>query len=283
VHVVHESRCPDIGPICAERDEPPQLHDQRFNLIDLRLTAELGVSDHVGIEVQLPLKLDFTTVRYERLDGTPFTPDYPNIHHRNETLFGVGDPWLMGRVAGTAGGFGLSGRLGVALPLGSTEPNPFVLGQMGLAHQHIQLGTGTVSPVLAGEVRRGFGKVDVALHGQAQLMLFENHHGYQAGHRFAFGLRGGYRLTPKVTVSLSTDVLHEQPERWDGVELQDGNLGRTDVLVGAGVVAALGRYSLSGSVKVPVYQDIIQLGHEGGQLDYPAILELTVQRVFDVF
>ncbi len=30
MNVVHRSDCPDIGPVCAEREEPPQLHDQQF-------------------------------------------------------------------------------------------------------------------------------------------------------------------------------------------------------------------------------------------------------------
>ena len=29
LHVVHSEYCSDIGPICSQREEPPQLHDQR--------------------------------------------------------------------------------------------------------------------------------------------------------------------------------------------------------------------------------------------------------------
>jgi Putative MetA-pathway of phenol degradation len=281
VHVVHESHCPDIGPICAERPEPPQLHDQRFNLLELRLSSEYGLTDAFGVELQLPLKLTQTTVHYERLDGTPFVPDYPNIHHRDEALFGPGDPWLLGRFSMVAGRFTLAGKLGVSLPLGATEENPFVLGEMGLEHQHIQFGTGTFDPVAVIEATRPFSRrFQLSASGQSQLMLYDNAHGYRAGNRYAVGLQARFAATPKLAFALTTDLVNEQPERWDGVVRQDGNLGRTDVLVGAGASYPLGDYALVGSVRAPVYQKIIQAGDEAGQLSYPAIVELSLRTSF---
>jgi hypothetical protein len=51
VNVVHATACPDIGPICATRDEPPQLHDQDFTLGELRLRAAYGIRDWLGVEL----------------------------------------------------------------------------------------------------------------------------------------------------------------------------------------------------------------------------------------
>ena len=39
-----------------------------------------------------------------------FEPDYENIHHRNETLFGPGDPWLLGRATGMLGRLRITSR-----------------------------------------------------------------------------------------------------------------------------------------------------------------------------
>ena len=282
VRVVHSAHCPEIGPICAERDEPPQLHDQRFTIVEARLVGVYAVTEHLGVELQLPLKLNRTRVEYQRLDGTPFTPDYPNIHHRNETLWGLGDPWLLGRLAGGGAGITFTGRAGVSLPLGSTEPNPFELGEMGLEHQHVQLGTGTVDPILALEVGRMLGRrVRLAAQGQAQLVLYENGEGYRAGNRYAGGLQARVSVLPSLSISLTADLVNERAERWDGEVLQDGNLGRTDVLLGGGATYAVGGYALTAAVRVPVHQDIAQAGDEAGQLSYPAIVELTVGRTFE--
>lgn len=283
MRVVHESHCPDIGPICEQRPEPPQLHDQRFNLLELRLVGEYGLTERSGVELQVPLKISNTTVQYTRLDGTPFTPDYANIHHRNETLAGPGDPWLLARIAATAAGITFVGKAGASLPLGSTEPNPFELGDLGLSHQHVQLGTGIFAPIFIGDVSWMPGsRLRLAIHGQAHLMPYDNDRGYRAGNRYSAGLAASALLGRGFSLQVGGDVVNEQPERWNGVVLQDGNLGRTDVLLGASLTWRRGAYLLAGAVKVPVYQDIIQSDHEGGQLEYPAIVDVTVQRTFDV-
>ncbi|HYO53280.1 hypothetical protein [Archangium sp.] len=274
---MHPDACPDIGPICQVRDEPPQLHDQRFTVAELRATVEHGLTDALGVEVQFPLRLNSTTVRFTALDGTPLVLDYENIHHRDETLFGLGDPWVMGRYAGRLGGVGLAARVGFTVPLGGTVENPFALGDRGLSHQHVQFGTGTVQPLLGLEASHTWGQWGARAWGQAQLSLVENRFGYRSGHRFAAGLAAEGPVVGALRFLVSADVANEQPERWDGLVQQDGNLGRTDVLAGAGLTYPLGRVRLGLNLRVPVYQYII--GHHG-QLSYPGILQLTAGSTF---
>ncbi len=286
IHLVHREDCPEIGPVCATRDEPPQLHNQRFYIAELRPILEYGISSGLSLELQLPLRLHRSTIQFERLDGTPFEPDYESIHHRNETLFGLADPWLSARAAWQLAGFNVTGRLGVSLPLGSTVPDPFALAEQGLWHQHIQFGTGTFNPVLGLDVSRKLGAFDLRAYGYAQLMLYENRYRYQAGNRFAAGVIGSLPLWGKVRASLSTDLVNEQPERWSGLIQQEGNLGRTDVLVGASLAVPLGDYAVTVGAKVPVYQHIIQSedhDHDPGQLSYPALVNVGLQRTFDLF
>ena len=282
VRVVHSETCPDIGPICDERDEPPQLHDQRFNIAEVRLTLAYGVWRWLGVELQAPLRINHTTVEYQRLDGEEFTPDYPAIHHRNETLVGPGDPWLLARGERRVGAVDVTAKVGASFPLGSTERNPFELGDMGLEHQHIQFGAGTVAPVAHLSASLPIGSDWRVLgHGQAQLFVAENDHGYRPGHRFSLGA-GGSRSFGELGVSADADVVIERPERWDGKILQDGNLGRTDVLLGAGATYRFGRYTAGLGIKAPIYQHIVTAGDEGGQLSYPAILDLSIEGRFDL-
>lgn len=273
VRVVHESSCPDIGPVCLVRDEPPNLHDQRIRIGELRVAAEYGLTERLGLRLLLPLKIMDTTITYRRLDGTAFEPDWVGIHHRNETLAGVTDPWLTARVGATAGGWYLTGRLGVTIPLGRTEPNPFMAGHEGREHQHFQFGTGTVNPVIGGEVSRHDGELFTSGYLQALLVPYQNDHGFQAGHRLGGGAAFGGRLFGELRGSIGVDVVHEEAERWDGVVQQDGNLGRTDFLTGVGLALPVGRQLLSLDLRTPVYQRIV-----GGQLSYPAIVALTISR-----
>jgi hypothetical protein len=281
VNVVHPSQCPEIGPICNVRDEPPQLHDQVFYVTELRPILEYQLLDRTSIELQLPLRVSVTTIRYLRLDETPFEPDYENIHHRNETLTGFGDPWLSARATLSAAGFSFLGRVGVTIPLGRTEPNPFALGAAGLPHQHVQFGTGTFNPLLGLDVARNLGLVLLRGYAQAQLSLYENRHGYLAGTRILGGIEAGGRIWRGLSAFGAADIFSEAPERWDGVIQQDGNLGRTDVLVGASITYAVGGYNVGLGLKLPVYQHIESDSHEAGQLSYPAIVSFTVHTVFD--
>lgn len=280
IRVVHESHCPEIGPICAVRNEPPNLHDQVLYVSELRGILEYGIDDAWGVETQIPLKLTHTSIQYRRLDGTVFTPDYANIHHRNETLFGIGDPWLRVRRSFELGGFDLVLRGGVSIPLGKTVRDPFVLGEMGLSHQHIQFGTGTFDPLLAVEGSRNFGPLTARAYAQAQLVLYENGRGYRAGNRYGTGALVSMTLFGPLAASLGADIVNEQRERWNGEVHQDGNLGRTDVLASGSLSLSLSAYEISAGVKVPVYQHVIMNDEEPGQLTYPLLINLSASRSF---
>src|SRR4051794_37812643 len=45
MHVVHSEYCPEIGPICTQRAEPPQLHDQRLYAAELRPIIGVGLTE----------------------------------------------------------------------------------------------------------------------------------------------------------------------------------------------------------------------------------------------
>lgn len=284
MHVVHSEYCPDIGPICAQRDEPPQLHDQRFYVAELRPIVGVGLAKDLGGELHAPFRVVKTTIQFRRLDGTPYEPDYVDIHHRNETLAGLADPWLLGRVNLSFDKLLLVSRAGIGLPLGSTEEDPFARGRAGLPHQHIQFGTGTFYPVLSLDVTLDLNPVRLLAYNQTLLFFYENGHRYQAGNRYMGGLSADIEIANHLRAGPSVDVINEQPERWGGIVQQDGNVGRTDVLVGAAVSYRIGAVTASLSAKVPVYQHFIEAAHddrdEAGQLTYPAIINLAAQTSF---
>lgn len=280
MRVVHSEQCPDIGSVCATRAEPPQQHDQRFSVAELRAIAAYGITKLFAAEAHVPLRIVRTTIQLRRLDGTPFTPDYENIHHRDEALFGVADPWLLGRVTGMFGKLGVTSRAGFGVPLGSTVEDPFARGRAGLSHRHIQFGAGTFYPVFAVDLGTTLGPVRVGGYGQALVFVYENAQSYRAGNRYSGGVAGDMEVAKGLRVGLGTDVLNEQPETWSGVVQQDGNVGRTDVLAGGMLGYAFGSVITSVSVRVPVYQHFIDAAHrhgaDPGQLTYPAIVNLAV-------
>lgn len=268
--------CPDIGPICQIRPEPPQEHHSTLWISELRLLAEYGLSDRVALQASLPLRVIDARTRFTDLDGDPVELDYENIHHRDETMVGLGDVQLLAHVGRRLADVSLGARAGLSVPTGKVHADPFQLGAEGKPHQHIQLGTGTLDPVLALDVGRPVGPWSFSAFGQIQVPLYEGREGYQAGARGLAGIAAG-RSISRITARLAVTAAHEWAERWDGsIPLEDGNRGRTDLYVGPGITVPFGAdHSASLDVSVRAY------GHAtGAQLDMPVVLSLSLGRLF---
>ncbi len=268
----HIEECPDIGPVCNTATPPPYRHVQRLYASDLTVDAAYGLHRLVGLEATLPLRQVTTTIRYTDLQGEATVPSPPDLHHRNETLIRPGDPWLLLHTGATFDKWGLSAKAGASIPLGQTVENPFPLGRMGLPHQHIQFGTGTVDPLVAASLQRRFDGWSTQAFALARLALYENSHHYRAGNRIFGGIGSTSALgTRNWQFTAGGDVYHESAEHWDGHLEDEGNLGRTDVLASVGFsVRVSAGWTLNTTVKVPVFVDAV-----GAQVSYPALLQLS--------
>jgi hypothetical protein len=246
-------------------------HVQTLTLGEANLAAAVGVSRHLGIEAVAPFRHVISRIRFLDADRAPLDRPQGDIHHRNETLAGPGDPWLMLHAGAPRGAWTLAARAGVTLPFGRTEPDPFALGDLGLPHQHIQFGTGTWDPILGVAAGRRFGAVGFTLGGLARLVLARNSHGYQAGNRYYGEATASRRLAGAWSGTLGLIGSREQAERWDGrVRTEEGNIGRTDLLVAAGVARGLGGAgAVSLTAKVPILTR-----SKGAQVDYPVIISV---------
>jgi hypothetical protein len=246
-------------------------HVQTLTLTEASVTAAVGIARHLGIEAVAPVRHVTARIRFLDADRQPLDRPQGDIHHRNETLVGLDDPWLMLHAGAPLGAWTLAARAGVTVPLGRTEPNPFALADLGLPHQHIQFGTGTWDPILGVAAGRRFGEVAFTVSGLARLILTENSHGYQAGHRYYAETTASRRLAGAWSGSLGFVAARERAERWDGrVRTEEGNIGRTDVLLAAGVSRGFGGAGvLFLTAKVPVLTR-----SKGAQVDYPVIVSV---------
>jgi hypothetical protein len=280
LNVVHQAGCA-VPADCHDLPvQPLHLHDQDIYPGELRATVEVGLGSAWGLEAHLPLRLTHTRIRYRTPDGAPYQPLDPGVHHRNETLVGAGDPWLLARTGLTLGAFQLTGRLGVSLPVGRIEENPFALGMMGKRHQHIQLGTGTFDPVLGLDLSRTVAAIELSLYGQAQLAVYQGRRGYQAGNRYFFGAQAGRRVVGRLVAGLGLDLLHEGAERWDGAIQQDGNLGRSELLAGLSLTHPVGQTLITLTARFPLARWIVTGDQAQGRLSSPLMLSLNVSHTF---
>jgi thiol-disulfide isomerase/thioredoxin len=250
-------------------------HDQSIFNSETRLVGELGVTSWLAIGAVLPFRVFDTHIHY--LD--PATQqvvqiENPTLHHRNEVLTGIADPWLLGRVATRVHGVTLSARLGTTIPLGSTVPDPFRLGDEGIPHEHTQFGTGTFAPIIGGEAYRSIGGVTLDGYALTVQSLYANGYGYKAGNRYAFGLGAASDLgTARWRFRATLERLSESAESWSGiVYTSEGNIGRTDVLAGIETTYRIDDdWHASLGIKVPLYTHVV-----GGKLDTPLFAMLTI-------
>ncbi len=223
----------------------------------------------------LPFRVFDTHIHYrDPSTGQIVQIENPFLHHRNEVLVGPGDPWLVARFAVAAAGLTVSARLGTTIPLGSTVPDPFRLGDLGLPHEHTQFGTGTLEPILGLEAYRAFGGVTIDAYWLTIQSLYENGYGYKAGNRYAFGASAASALgASRWRFRAMLDRTSETAESWSGtIYTTEGNIGRVDVIAGAEASYAISDdWRAALAVKVPVYTHVV-----GGQVDVPLYVSLTI-------
>jgi hypothetical protein len=251
------------------------LHDQSILNAETRLSGELGLASWLAADLVLPFRVFDTHIHYrDPATGQLVQIENPFLHHRNEVLAGPADPWLLARVATTIARTTFSARLGTTIPIGSTVPDPFELGDMGLEHEHTQFGTGTFEPIAGLEAYRTVGGVTVDLYGLTVHSLYTNGHGYRPGNRYAVGVGAASALgTHSWRFRATLERLSETAERWHGVvNTSEGNIGRVDILAGLEATRELTEdWRVALGVKVPLYSHVV-----GGQVDTPLYATLTI-------
>lgn len=234
--VSHVAECPDLGPECEGPVEPtPFNHHIDQVIAETALTVSLGITPYFGLDTRWSLRVADVNPTYSELDGTP--KDLPNdIHHHDETLVDITDPWLLGRVGAVMGPLTSVARLGLTFPVGRTEPDPYELGRRGESHQHLQAGTGTFVPVVGFGLAYAIEPVTIGLGGIGLFNAYENSEGFRApvrlyaNHRVSVALFDGV-LTPNVEAAIA----HEGEEYWNGAPGEEGSNVRTEVYLGGGL------------------------------------------------
>jgi hypothetical protein len=263
----------DVEPSQQEPDLPTDQqvarHDLKIGLLQWDFNARIGMHERFAAEIFLPVRVNFIDAEFEDTNGQRL-PDYESIHHRDETIAGVGDLVLGGRIGlvrpQDVPRWNLDLRLGVSQPTGRIEPDPFVLGEAGHEHQHMFFGTGTFDPQVGVETQVTFDKWRLVGWTASRYPLYENRYGYRASRFIAAGVGAntGFGLK-RTSFLLQPEIFYETPARWSGVAAR--NSGRVSLLAAGGVFfAPVDRLYLHAIVKVPYFTK-----SQGGQLRWPVV------------
>ena len=240
-------------------------------MFEFAATVARGLRPGLGLELQAPVRIVRDRVHYEDLSRQTYAPPNPDLHHRNETLIAIADPQVTLHLGQQWEPWSVATRIGLSIPIGGTEPNPFELGRLGRRHRHIQFGSGTWDPIVGLAVGRSFGGFETQLNGIARLTVSDNEHGYRSGNRYSVLLGGGHRLGGAWNANAAVTLAREEPERWARRIEEEGNLGRTDLLLSLGTgraISLLGGFALN--LQVPLMSETT-----GEQVKIPVIFSLS--------
>ncbi|MDB4994467.1 MAG: hypothetical protein JWM74_1899 [Myxococcaceae bacterium] len=264
----HVEECPDLGPECASSPPPvPYRHHVKLFLTETNFDASYGLTPWLAIDARFGFRVVDITPTYFELDGAPKRVD-DDIHHHDETLVGLTDPWLVARLGAASGKLVTTSRLGFTLPLGNTVEDPYALGARGLSHEHTQLGTGTFVPIVGLGLAWIDPRYELSLSAVALFSLYENDKGFRAPSRSFVSSRMTLPLLESTWRPYATfELAHEGRERWHGVDGAESFV-RNDLLVGAG----LGwRFAPPWEAQLGLRVRAASLGN-GATFEYPGIV-----------
>jgi len=229
-HPVEEAQRTEPG--VAAEDQP---HGHEIIAVPMAWTlgASFGVHDRIALDLKIPVHATVIDAGFTDSELQTIA-NFESIHHRNETVAGIGDLRLGLRVAGLLGnevpGLRLTLRVAVSFPTGGVEDDPFRLGEEGHSHQHTFFGAGTVMPEMRFDI--SYAWPDVTLSGwfQSRLAFYEGPKQYKPSSVASGGiaLGTGFGLE-RWTFTLGQEVFHEAPALWAGEPAE--NSGRTELLL----------------------------------------------------
>jgi hypothetical protein len=117
---------------------------------------------------------------------------------------------------------------------------------------------------------RAVGPVRISGSASAKFSFYENTHGYRAGNRYGLLLGVDRGLGTAWGANAGVALDREEAEKWSGRIEEEGNLGRTDLMLSVGVghtVPGIGGFGLA--VRVP-----IKTWATGEQVKYPVIISM---------
>lgn len=216
----------------------PHRHEVRLDWTRVQLDLAWSFAEKWDVELDIPYDVKVVKADYVLPDGTSFQNPRGDIHHRDERLEGFSDLKLFANVRPSnvlVADDRLHAGLGVSLPTGKTDSDPWELGDLGLKHQHIQFGTGTVDPLLRLDYALPADPVGMLASVALQAPLYENRHGYRGSTQLDLSVGPRFRAAETLVLGASWVFGWQGRATWDGDS--DPNSGY--VLQGVGLNAAV--------------------------------------------
>ncbi len=200
---------------------------------------------------------------------------YQQIHHRDATYQGFSDLDLL--LAYSQHGLFqehdmFTAKFGTTIPVGKTEEDPWILGDNGLEHLHLQFGTGTFNPIA--DLHYSFpvyGGLRANASIRSKVPFYENSKTFKGSWEVTYTGGFNYQVADWLSLHSSYLGLYQSYAHWDG-EI-DINTGLRFSMVSLGSsIATPYNVPLSITLMLPIQQETLwddsQQGSDAFELGY---------------
>ena len=275
-----------LSPTGEVIDTPLHRHHVALSTYRIDVGLQYLLNDRWTLQANVPYAVKDQEASIEWID--PVTPEDEqailrsrDIHHRNETYAGLSDSdlFLGYKMRGLfKTGDVLFTRLGTTVPTGKTEENPWILGDAGIEHLHIQFGTGTFNPLAnlrySLPLYRG---LMITASARGMFPFYENNKTYRGPVELSYTAGFTYRLFNWLSFSGNYLGFYQSSAAWAGE--RDINTGLRYSMAALGMsLATLDGISVSANVMFPLTQETLY--DEGDAIEFGTLVSLTTSYSF---
>lgn len=250
---------------------PLHRHEVSLDYTRVEVALDYAMSAAWSATLRVPWEQKAQHASIQLID--PATPEQReamlrgmNLHHRDATYRGLGDLTLLARRR-LGDRFTLS--FGTSIPTGHTVENPYLLGDRGIEHVHIQFGSGTFDPVVDASWYAGAFNA----FASARVPLYENSRTFRAPMELSGGIGASHRIGERLRVRAELAAFRQGYGEWNGVRDENTGLVSTSATLGGSLRVRETLFALD--VRVPLSQRTLAEGDSFKQ--GPAVM-LTVGR-----
>ena len=275
-----------LSPTGEIIDAPLHRHHVALSTYRIDVGLQYLLNDQWTLQANVPYAVRNQDASIEWID--PVSPGDKqailrsrDIHHRDETYTGLSDLDVF--LGYKMHGFFktddlLFVRLGSTIPTGKTEENPWILGDAGIEHLHIQFGTGTFNPTANLQYNlplyRG---MNITASARGTFPFYENSKTYQGSTELTYTAGFTYRLSDWLSFNGNYLGFYQTSASWAGE--RDINTGMRYSMAALGMsLSALDGIFVSVNVMFPLTQETLY--DESDAIEFGNLVSLTTTYSF---
>ena len=254
-----------IAPDGAVIDVPLHQHQVSLDFTRLELEYDYTFRQNWDLWIRLPYEIKRRSASIDLVEPASATEQEAmernkEIHHDSRTLTGLSDLKLLfsHRALSLLNETdGLDVAFGASLPTGATEEDPFLAGDAGLEHEHVQFGTGTVDPLLELYYTVPLSpSFTLGAFGAGRFSFYENSKTYEGPLEVTSGVNLLYGLSGRFTLQSTLTAYYQGFAHWNGERDSNSGLRSLNGRIGATLLTKRGT-AINIGVRQPITQETL--------------------------